>query len=140
MSYKLDKIAYTSQFNVYQMYESWVVPLQISGTVAAGTTKYYGAGFNFTGSPARGNVSIQRHDTGLRAPFNAGERLSRSSPTYIIFQTSGSEIIRTETTYPTATTFQVILYIDNNTGSPINLISQQVDIIIDFYIPPVGTP
>lgn len=137
--YKLDKISYSSLTNVYQVYDSWVAPIAISGTIAAGHINYYVVGFNFTDDAARGNVSIQNHTTKLRTPYNRGTRLATLLPDYSVYEYAASEIVRTEVRYPNPRLMQIILYIDNSlSGSTLNLITQQLDIIVDFYIAPVA--
>jgi len=136
VSYKIDKIAYTSQYDVYQMYASYIVPLTITGTIANTKTRYFGAGFTFSGGTVRGEAVARNASTGLRTPFAAGPRLAFSTGLEV-YQRKEFEIAYTRVVYPSPDTFQVYFYIYNNNGHTITLIDQEVDILIDFYFAPI---
>lgn len=135
---RLDKVAYTSLHDTYLMFSSYTCPFVITGTLNAGKMNRYQAIFNVPNQKARGRTSIIRHDTGLRSPFNASYRIANYSPDYEIYRFAGAEIAFTNTFYTDATTFIVEFRLVNNTASPITLIDQQLDVVIDFYNAPVA--
>jgi hypothetical protein len=136
-NFHVDKTAFTSQTDTYQIFDYYIVPILVSGTVATGTTKYYAAQFTFIGGQLRANTMIRRADTGLRALFNAGTRISDLAPTYEIFQFADFETVSCQTRFISSDVFQVALLIQNDTGSPITLVNQEIDILIEFYFAPI---
>jgi hypothetical protein len=138
LSYKADKTYFSNQFGAYQTYESWVVPISISGTITNTHANRYQIVFNFPSDNPRCRASIQRHDTGLRAPFSIGTRLANFSPTYQIYRFTSSETVITDTHYENGgETLVLNLIIQNFTGGTITLVTQQLDVILDFYDAPL---
>lgn len=136
--YKIDKTYFSSQFGSYQIYETWKVPLIISGSIANGHANQYQTNFTFTNDKARARVSIERADTGLKTTMTAGSRLARNSPNYIIYQSASTEIVQTDVHYQSGGTVLTINFsIVNNTGASISLVAQQLNIIVDFYDAPL---
>lgn len=138
MPYKIDRTVYSSQFGTYQSYLTYVIPIVISGSIPNGFYNQYQAVFTFTADLARGHVSIQRPDTGLKAIFTNGARIQNVSPTYEIYRFASSEVVQTLTSYDSQGRLFVNLIILNNTGGTLNLISQTLNIIVDIYDAPVA--
>lgn len=137
MPYKIDSTSFSSQFGAFQVYETWKIPVAISGSIPDGFYNQYQASFAFDQDTARGRVSIQRPDTLLKTVFNAGVRLPTVLPGLTVYQYASSETVQTSTTYNASGTLFVNLYIFNQTGGSINLITQQLDILVEFYDAPV---
>lgn len=139
MFYKLDKTYFSSEFGTYQFYESWVVPLAITGTIANTKTNQYQANFTFTNDNARGRVSIENAATGYKTPFGIGNRLARNSGAgLIVYQATSTEVVTTDVHYESGGDQLTINFnITNLTGGTITLVDQTLNIHLDFYDAPV---
>lgn len=137
MPYKIDKTSFSNQFGAYQVYESWKVPVMISGTIPDGFYNQYQAVFVFDVDRARGRVSIQNPSTLLKTAFNTGPKLATLLPGLTVYTYASTETVQTSTSYNAAGNLFINLYIFNETGGILNLVTQQVDILVEFYDAPV---
>ena len=134
---KLDKIAFRTQFGTYQISQTWRIPLDISGSIPNNYFAYYGAGFTLTNELALARVYIE-NSAGLRAPFVAGGRLATYSPNYEIYDFASSEIVETDINYSDGGyDVDVLVYIINGTGGTLNLVTQTLYLVCEFYQAPV---
>lgn len=137
MPYNLDKVSFANEFGSYQVYDTWQASLVISGSIPNLSYNQYQTAFAFDQDTARGRVFIQRPDTGLKAPFNVAVRLATRLPTYTIYQYASSETVQTSTTYDSNGNLIINLYIINQTGGTVNLVTQTLNVIVELYIAPV---
>lgn len=136
--YKLDQTSFSSEFGAYQMYDTWQTNIAISGTIPNLFYNQYQVAFTFPLDKARGRAFIQRPDTGLKAPFNAGVRLETFLPNYTIYQYASTETVQTSTSYTASGTLIMNLYIINQTGGTITLTTQTLNLFVELYIAPIA--
>lgn len=138
LPYKIDKTSFSSQYGAYQNYQTWKIPVTISGSIPNGKYNLYQAAFGFSQDNARGRAFLQRSDGSIRTQLNVGFRLSTFLPNYTVYQYASSETVQTSVYYGSGgDTFVVALAILNQTGVTVNLTTQVVDIIVEFYDGPV---
>lgn len=138
MPYKIDKTSFTTQVGTYQVYETWKIPVVISGSIPNLNYNSYVAGFTFTQDNAKARAYVQ-NAAGLRAPITGGVRMSNYSPSYEIYNFASTEYIETDMYYLAGgDQVYVAIYIFNLTGGTVNLVTQTIDIIVEFYDGPVA--
>jgi len=138
MTYKIEKTSFTTQTGTYQVYETWEIPISISGSMANGTTRAYVAGFTFTEDNAKARFYLRNSD-GLKAPMTTGVRIATYSPTYEIYDFASTEVCETDVYYDNSgAEVYGAIYLINNTGGTVNLVTQEITMIAEFYDGPVA--
>lgn len=139
LHYKLDKVKNSSQFGTYQVFKTWVVPFPISGSIPNNFYNLYQARFSFPQDNAKGRCFLQRSDGSIKVPLDAGYRLARSSPDYVVYQTVSSEVAQTGVHYEdNGETLVASFAIVNQTGGSIALTSQTLEFVVELYTSPVA--
>lgn len=139
LTYKLDKTKFSSQFGTYQVFQTWEVPVSISGSIPNLYYNLYQARFTFPNDNAKGRCFIQKSNGSLKAALDVGYRLQNYSPTYEIYDFTSSETFQTGVHYEdSGETLVVSLAIVNQTGGSISLVTQTLDIIVELYDSPVA--
>lgn len=132
--YKLDKTYFSSQFGNYQYFQSWRIPFTVSGSIPNNQLNRYQTSFGFSRDNALGRVFLQRADGSIKVPLDAGRRLSTLLPDYTVYQYTSTETVETDVHYQDSGEVLVLnLLILNQTGSTINLVTQQLEFIVDLY-------
>lgn len=132
----LDKIAFSNLTNTYQNYRTMYASIAISGTVGAGsnTGNDFAPIFTYDRDKTRADLYYQRASTLVKAPANASTRLTSD-----IYTFAGAEICYSFIDYLPNNEVQFGVYIQNNTGSPINLTTQTINLILVLYDAPFAT-
>jgi hypothetical protein len=134
---KPDAIVYSNLTEAYLNYATTPATIAITAAVVpdTGNAAFQGS-ITYTRAGTRADVYLQRTDTGLKVPANAGKRISTLNPNYQVYQFRSTETVEVYIAYE-ATTITVTLNITNNTGASITLIPQNILMSVVQYDAPI---
>lgn len=137
MPYRPDRTHFTTQSFRYESFGKYKFTCNISGTLADSTFKRFQFVVTFTDSRVQARAFITNPTTGLTAPFTAGYVIPEYG-SYEMYQYGGGEQLFTDQHFENNGELYVVnLFIYNISGSPINLITQNIDIYVEFYEAPL---
>jgi hypothetical protein len=132
-----DAIVFSNLTEAFLNYDRIVRPIDITATVVPnGSNTLFQADLPYSRTGTIANLYLQRPDTGLKVPANAGKRLATSLPNYTVYQYKSTEIVEIYIAY-SSTTISIGLNIINTTGSSIILNAQTINAIAIQYDAPI---
>jgi len=130
-SLRLDKVALTSLVETYINYGTLKSTIAISGSVPASTTTNFSTTIAYDRDKTRADIYARNTTTGIKRPVTGGLRVTP-------YVAAGAETCNQFATY-VANVITVTFSVVNNTGSPINLTTQDIEISAVLYQVPTST-
>lgn len=138
LAYRPDRTQFTTQAFRYESFGKYVFTCNISGTLADSTIRRFQFSVRYTDSRVQARAMVVNPTTGLLAPLTTGGVLPNYSPGYEIYDYAGNETVYTDQHFEEDGEYFVVNFlIQNISGAPINLITQEVDIWVEFYEAPL---
>lgn len=138
MAYRPDRTQFTTQAFRYESFGKYVFQCNISGTLPDSTTKRFQLNVLFEHSRVQARAFITRPGSGLLAPLTTGGIIPNYDPDYEIYQYAGDETMYTDQHFEDDGEYYVVnVLIQNVSGAPINLISQTIEVWVEFYEAPL---
>lgn len=126
---RLDKTQFFSNLETYLNYDTLVSNIVASGIIPAFSGQIFATGVNFDRAKTRSDVYAKNLGTGIKMPVVGGARVNPYTPVAGI---QASLICGSD-----AGSVSVRLLLFNNTGSPINVGSQTLEISVVVYNVPL---
>lgn len=125
MLIKMDKTIFSSEVETYQNYQTLTGTISITGTVPAVSSLVFNAYFPYERGKTKADIYVKNLTTGVKRPMTGGIR-------QVPYTFAGSEIISQLASYG-GQFISVSIQIANNTGSPIVLIAQTLEVSVVLY-------
>lgn len=118
---KMDKIIMSSDVETYLNYETVTITITISGTVANGNSTVFSGYIPYARSKTRADIYVKNLNTNIKRPLWGG---IRQGP----YQSTGAGEIYTQFASYGGDTISVSLTVSNNTGGPVVLTTQIMEV------------
>lgn len=135
MLIKPDNIQFCSLIDTYYNYVTYTDSIAINGSVGAMSLVTFSKKIYFANVNTRADLYLKNLNTGIKQPMDGGDRI-------LPYQFAGSEIARQYAVYvphPTDPYVEVGVTVTNNTGAPITLTTQTLEITATLYLIPITT-